>query len=270
MNKLTVSHLRRSLSRMINLQSFGNFFTLAMGLVFTATAVADRLFTFPYESYTEAPGVIESENQISGLVRRIDGRRTFGLDVHNEIEFGVARDFQLGVYFANWNYRDGRTGDPAGFQFEGAAIEAKYRLMDEHKGKPFGLALLAEIAAGRRFFGLESRLIIDKRFGKWQAAYNLIVETKWSDVNLRSETVTLGQSAGLRYDLAPNFSAGLEARYEAAFPNQHEATTNTVFAGPVVSYHVERFYVTVSAQFQATNVVDEPRFFPRMIFGFKF
>src|SRR5260221_13551250 len=124
---------------------------LVAGVSLTATCLADRHFTFPYESYTEAPGVIESENQVFGLVRRIDGRQTFGLDVHNEIEFGIAPDFQLGVYFANWSYRDGRTGDPAGFQFEGGALEAKYRLLDEHKGKPFGLALLAEVAAGRRF-----------------------------------------------------------------------------------------------------------------------
>jgi hypothetical protein len=235
-----------------------------------ANCFADRHFTFPYESYTEAPGVIESENQVFGLIQRENGRRTFGLDVHNEIEFGIAPDFQLGVYFANWNYRDGRGMEPAGFQFEGGAVEAKYRLLDQHKGKPIGLALLAEVAAGRRFFGLETRLIIDKRFGNWQAAYNLIVESEWEDLNLRSRTITLGQNAGVRYDLAPSFSAGLETRYEAAFPNQGGSTTNTVFVGPVASYHVERFYVTASAQIQATCVSDQPKFFPRVIFGFKF
>ena len=236
----------------------------------TATVLADRHFTFPYESYTEAPGVVESENQFFGRVRRVEGRKTFGLDVRNEIEFGVARNFQLGVYFANWNYRDGRAGVPAGFQFEGAAIEGKYRLMDEHQGKPFGLAVLAEIAAGRRFLGVESRLIIDKRFGQWHAAYNIIVEAEWSDVNLKSRTIVLGQSVGVRYDFARNFSVGLESRFEAAFPNQHEPVTNTVFVGPVASYHVDQFYVTASAQFQVTNVLDEPKFFPRVIFGFKF
>lgn len=255
---------------MRNLRTVRNALTFIFGLVLTATAEADRHFTFSYESYTELPGVIESENRVFGRVRRHDGRQTFGLDVHNEIEFGVVPDFQLGVYVANWTYRGGRVGEPAGFQYESASVEAKYRLMDEHKGKPFGLAILAEIAAGRRFFGLESRLIIDKRFGKWQAVYNFIVETEWSDGNLKSRTITLGQSAGLRYDLARNFSAGLEGRYEAAFPNQQGPTTHTVFMGPVVSYHVDRFYVTASAQFQATNVLDEPKFFPRVIFGFKF
>jgi hypothetical protein len=243
---------------------------LIASLSLTGTCLADRHFTFPYESYTEAPGVIESENQVFGLVRRSAGRQTFGLDVHNEIEFGIARDFQLGVYIANWNYRDGRTGDPAGFQFDGGAIEAKYRLLDEHQGKPFGLALLAEVAAGRRFLGLESRLIVDKRFGKWQAVYNVILESEWEDEHLQSRTITLGQSAGLRYDVARNFSAGLETRYEAAFPNHGESTTHAVFVGPVVSYHVERFYITASTQFQATNVLDQPKFFPRVIFGFKF
>ena len=231
---------------------------------------ADRHFTFPYESYTEAPGVIESENQMFGRIRRHDGRQTFSVDVHNEIEFGVAPNFQLGVYYANWSYTSGSPGQPTEYKYQGAALEAKYRLMDEHTGKPFGLAILGEIAAGRQFFGLETRLIADKRLGKWQLAYNLILESEWQDQDLRARTITLGQSAGARYDLCQNFSVGVEGRYEAGFPNRGEPTTNTVFVGPVACYHVERFYITATAAVQATNVSSEPKFFPRVIFGFKF
>ena len=231
---------------------------------------ADRHFTFPYESYAEAPGVIESENQVFGRLRRVAGRQTFGIDVRNEIEFGVAKDFELGVYVANWTYRDGRLDDSRGFHYEGVALEPKYRIWDEHAGKPLGIAVLGEIGGGRRFFGLEGRLIVDKRVGKWQAAYNFVVESEWSDFRLRSRTIVLGQSAGVRYDLTPSFSAGAELRYEAAFPNQHEPVEHTLFLGPVFCWDRERFYLTASPSFQVTGVKNEPRFFPRVIAGLKF
>lgn len=267
---LTINELRHILSRMKSLFGFSGLLVVFGSVFITPQSLADRHFTFPYESYTEAPGVIEAENHVLGALRRVDGRIKFGLDVHNELEFGVARDFQLGIYYANWSYRSGQAGDRTMFRYESAAVEAKYRLMDEHKGQPFGLAFLGEVAGGRRFLGLETRVIADKRLGRWQAVYNLIVESEWEDVQLRSRTITLGQSAGLRYDLAPSLSLGMEGRYEAGFPNRGESTSHTVFAGPVVSYHVERVYVTASAAFQVTDVREQPRFFPRVIFGFKF
>ncbi len=236
----------------------------------TSSAKADRFFTFPYGSYTEAPGVVESENQIFGRYRRVDGQRTFGIDVRNEIEFGLGKDFQLGLYAANWNWRNGKGGEPRGFTYESAAVEGKYRIFNEHAGKPFGLAVLGEIAAGRRFFGLEGRLIVDKRIGRWQAAYNLVLESEWSDRNLRTRDLVLGQHAGIRYDVAEHVSVGAEGRFEVIFPNQGKPTEHVFFAGPLATFHTERFYVTASAQFQVTNGVGEPRFFPRVIAGFKF
>ncbi len=242
----------------------------AAGFLAAPIVRADRHFTFPYESYTEAPGVIESENQIFGRYRRVDGKRAFGIDIRNEVEFGVAKDFQLGLYVANWNWRNGKGEEPKGFTYQGGAVEGKYRILNEHDGKPFGLAVLGEIATGRRFFGLESRLVADKRVGRWQFAYNLVVESEWSDRNLRTRDITLGQNVGLRYDATEHLSVGVEGRYEAVFPNHSDPVEHVLFIGPVATFHTERFYVTASAQFQATNVNGEPRFFPRIIAGFKF
>lgn len=242
-----------------------------MALAFSPTARADRHFTFLYESYTEAPGVIESENQVFGRVAPVDGKRSFGVDVFNELEFGLAKNFQLGIYYANRSYRDGRSeGEPRGARYGGVALEPKLRLWSQAEGKPVGVAVLGEVAVGRRFLGLESRLIVDRRVGKWQGAYNFIVESEWEDRGLRARTVTLGQSAGLRYDLTATFSAGAELRYEVAFPNQGEPTTHTVYLGPTLGYDQERFYVTATPAVQLTSVREEPRFFPRVIVGLKF
>ena len=237
---------------------------------FNPTVRADRHFTFAYESYTEAPGVIESENQVFGRVRPVDGARSFGVDVFNEVEFGLAQNFQLGFYYANWTYRDGRGSDPRGARYGGVALEPKLRLWSQSEGRPVGVAVLGEVAAGRRSFGLESRLIVDRRVGAWQGAYNFIVESEWEDRGLRAHTVTLGQSVGVRRDLPAGFSLGAELRYEAALPNRGEPTTHTVYLGPTLGYDRERFYVTVTPAVQLTSVPEEPRFFPRVIVGLKF
>ncbi len=236
-------------------------------LLLTLTAArADRHFTFPYESYTEEPGVIESENQIFGGARPVGNRRNFTLSVENEVEFGVVPNFELGLYYSRWSYANqGR-----GFHFDAVAVEPKYRLWNQRDGKLVGVALLGEVAGGRHFLGLEGRLIVDRRVGRWQAVYNLVLESEREGARLEANPLVLGQSVGLRYDVTPACSLGAELRYEAAFPGGSARIENTVFLGPTLSYATTRFYVTATPALQATSTPGEPRFYPRAVIGVKF
>lgn len=220
-----------------------------------------RHFTFVYEAPTSPPGSVESENWVTT-------RFSNGLtDVifRNELEFGITEHFQASIYLANWDYT--RARDDRGVHYESSSLELIYNLTNP-ASDPIGISLYQEIAAGRRFFESEIKLIAQKNFGPLIVAYNLTLEAEWEEEGLRERNGEIQQALGVSYEITPRVSVGAEMLHEILLPAWHRSEAeNNFFIGPNVSYRADRWFATVTALAQASRTEGEPDYQMRLIFG---
>jgi hypothetical protein len=219
-----------------------------------------RHFTFLYEAPTSAPGSVELENTITwARTPRWDD-----LGFREELEIGVAEHFQLGIYPLDWAYH---RGDTDGFSYDGGAVEFIYNFSNPVLD-PVGISLYEEIATGRQHFELESKLIVQKNFGRLILDYNATLEAEWEEKGLEERNGKLQQALGASYEISPRISVGVELLHEFVFPEwRDDEKIRNLFVGPNVSYRRGNWFVTVTALAQATNTDDEPDFQVRTIFG---
>jgi len=218
-----------------------------------------RHFTFLYEAPTSPPGSVELENTVTWQ----HGSNWNDVFVREELEIGLTDRLQLGIYPLDWSHHS-----DGGLEYNGGAVEAIYNLSNPVID-PVGISLYQEIAAGRRRFESESKLIAQKNFGRWIFDYNAALEAEWEDRHLEEETGELQQALGASYEISPRFSVGLEFLHEFVFPDWSESVSN-VFVGPNVSYRRGNWFVTTTALAQATDTSGEPDFQLRTIFGIGF
>ena len=239
--------------------------------VFVATTLAapaplaanERHFTYTYESAVLPAGARELE--LWSTFR--SGRTSFysRLDQRAEFEVGLS-DRLMTAFYLNW--RDVATQDPAtgdavsSFQWDGISSEWKYKLSDPVADR-LGAALYGEVSLGTRAFEIESKLILDKRVGSNLFAYNLVLDGEWE----RQPGGTDLDEVGLEHNLAwthffqPRLAAGLEVRSHTAFTSQHRPEYSALFAGPVISYTGQSWWVALTALGQLPAIkrsVDQP------------
>src|SRR5882762_7524925 len=218
-----------------------------------------RHFTFLYEAPTSAPGSIELENTVTWG----HGSNWNDVFIREELEIGITDRFQLGIYPLDWSHHS-----DGGFEYNGGAVEVIYNLSNPVID-PVGISLYQEIAAARRHFESETKLIAQKNFGRWILDYNATLEAVWEDRHLEEETGELQQALGASYEISPRLSVGVEFLHELVFPDWSDKVTN-VFVGPNVSYRRNQWFITTTALAQATDTNGEPDFQLRTIFGVGF
>jgi hypothetical protein len=115
---------------------------------------------------------------------------------------------------------------------------------------------------------LESKLIVQKNFGRLILDYNATLEAEWEAKGLKEHDGDLQQALGASYEISPRISVGIELLHEFVFPDWRDAERiRNVFIGPNASYRHGNWFVTVTALTQATDAQDEPDFQVRTIFG---
>src|SRR5256714_7847568 len=220
-----------------------------------------RHFTYLYEAPTSPPGSVELENTVT-WAHGSDSNEVF---IREELEIGISDRFQLGIYPLDWSHDSDR-----GFEYNGGAVELIYNLSNPVID-PVGISLYEEIAAGRRHFESESKLIAQKNLGRWILDYNATLEAEWEDRHLEEETGEFQQALGASYEISPRLSVGLEFLHEFVFSDWRDTEkTRNVFVGPNVSYCRHEWFVPVTAPAQATDTSDEADFQLRTIFGIGF
>jgi hypothetical protein len=227
----------------------------------TCTFGGVRHFTFLYEAPTSPPDSIELENTVT-WAHGSDSNDAF---IREELEIGVTDRFQVGLYPLDWSHQDND-----GFHYDGGAVELIYNLSNPVID-PVGISLYEEIAAGRRHFESESKLIAQKNFGRWIFDYNATLEAEWEDRQLEEQSGEFQQALGASYEISPRLSVGVELLHEFVLPDWRDTEKiRNVFVGPNVSYRQHEWFVTVTALAQATDTSDEPVFQLRTIFGIGF
>ena len=215
-------------------------------------------------------GEVELENWVTWQFHRGRGGApdTNEFDFRHEVEFGITDRFQAALYFADWHVNDHSAGDDR-VHFDDAALELIYRLSNPVTDF-LGSAVYGEVRGGPDFLELESKILLQKNFGKWVAAYNGTLEGRWEGEHLDLREGEFQQTAAISYEINPRFMVGAEALHEIDLPNWAKAEKSVVWAGPNASVRCGHWYVTVTALARITDNRGEPHVQTRLITGFEF
>src|SRR3989440_8492177 len=243
---------------------------LILFLLLTLPAFAgSRRFTYVYEVTTSPPGDVEIENWLTWKPDKAADRGFREIDFRHELEFGITEKFQAAIYVADWNYHRGLSAGERGFTLSGSALELIYNFANP-VADPIGLAAYQEFQGGYRRFESESKLLAQKNFGKFVAAYNATLEAEWEGEGLQERQGEFQQSLGLSYEVSPRLLFGAEFVHEVAFPDWSKTEAGKFFAGPNLSIRQGTWWATLTALAQVTKAGDEPDLQLRTIFGFSF
>jgi hypothetical protein len=232
----------------------------------------ERRFTYTYETTTSPRGHVELENWVTWKHADAKGANNSDLFAfRHELEFGVTDRFQIGLYVFDWRYDEHDREDHSA-EWEHSGVELIYNL--SHPTADFlGSALYFEALVGERSFELEGKLLLQKNFGPFTAAYNVVLEAEWEGEkfgNFDERNGELAQVLGVSYDVNKSFSVGAEVLHEIPLPDWSEAKDSVVWAGPNASIRFGRAFATVTALVQLTDVDGEPDAQVRLITGFDF
>jgi hypothetical protein len=238
--------------------------TFAMG--------SERPFTFVYDTYALGKGGVEYEQWATWETHKDEEHGFDRFRFRHEFEFGLADNFTLAVYAADWNYEDSH--EKKGTQYEGSGIEAILYLTNPVKDF-VGIGLYNEVIVGEESFEYEFKVLLHKDIGNWTLAYNFVLETEVEGIfhNNRENEIegVLGHAFGVSYNLSPRISVGGEAVLESIYKDWSNFDKFTAYAGPKISYFSENhWWVTVTGLVQMSSEADEPDFVVRAIFGWQF
>src|SRR5215207_378707 len=214
-----------------------------------------RRFTFVYESTTSPQGEIEFENWVTWKNGHSSGNK---VEFRHEIEYGITDRLQGALYVADWEVNDAKAGGEEGAhpKFQDTAVELIYSLSNPVKDI-LGSALYGEFKIGPTHVELESRIILQKNFGRVIVAYNAILEAEWEGEGVGVYDEQKGvfeQTFGLSYEFNPHFLLGAELLHEIEFPEWSDASDSFVYIGPNASFRYSRFWLTTTLLLQVTRI----------------
>lgn len=213
-----------------------NLAAVLLGLsVFLGWAVfsfADaRKFVWTYEYQTMPKGMSEVEYYETVKIPDTNDTAIKTLQHWLEFEYGITDHLDLAVY-QMWKTKDKR--DEIDTQYDGTKLRFRYRFAE--KGQHFVDSLIyaeyEKSAESHEPHELELKLILAKEMGKFNIAYNEILNQE-----LESDGITESEYAlGISYNLNHRFSIGLESK--------GSYLSDTYYAGPTISFRAGRFWAT--------------------------
>jgi hypothetical protein len=249
---------------------------------FAATVSADpRPWTFTYDTYAAGKGNWEFEQWVTWETHKKDEKGYDRFVIREEIEYGIADNFDLAIYAPTWNYEDSK--ERKGAAYDSVGVEGILYL-----SKPsdvVGVGLYGEINVGEsgRTFEFEQKLLLHKDVGPWSFAYNLVFETEieredGDDGESENEVEgVLGHVFGISYSVNKNWRLGAAARIESIYEDWSRYEKTTVYAGPAISYvgngipgTKANWWFALTPAFQLSNHDDEPDFLIRLLAGIEF
>ena len=238
-------------------------------LIANTAQAGDRKFTFSYGATTTPPGEVEYEQWVTWKTSKATDSDFDRLDFRHEIEFGLTDRLQMGIYLADWRYKDGESVSNNRAEYRDTAVEMIYNLTNPVTD-PLGLALYGEVKYGDELFELEGKIIVQKDLGPWTIVYNATIEAEWEGDRYEDDKGEFFQTVGVSYQVAPSFLVGAEFLHEVEFDDWEETGRNVMYLGPNASFRTDKWFVTITPMVQVSDVDDEADFMTRMIFGITF
>ena len=246
--KQTMKHLQKIIALL-----------LFISVTVTLSKANERRFSYTYESGVLPFGAKEFE--IWNTYRT--GRDAFyrRLDQRLEFEIGLGSNVQSSIYLNNTSKMGiGNLGQKTSSYGVSISNEWKYKISDP-VADPFCFALYGEWALGLDEFELEGKLIFDKKINNTLFAFNAVMEKEWeTEIENGEEEIKAEQiyefDFGCSYLATPNFSCGIELRNHNEII-ESEWEHSVLFAGPVLSYATEEWWITLTVLPQLTALKGE-------------
>ena len=232
-------------------------------------AAGDRKFTFLYEATTHPVGVMEYEQFVTWRTGRASDPAYDRFDFRHEIEIGITDHVQIGLYLADWRYKDGATVSNNGAEYRDSGLEVIWNLADPTLD-PVGTALYGEVQVGPEKIELEGKYIIQKNIGRWTLLCNLSLEGEWEGESYDDDSGAFELAVGASYQVIPSLTLGMECLNEIAFPDFSSQEDSVLYAGPNASIRTDDWWFTITPLMQVTDDVDADDFQLRLIFGIDF
>ena len=215
-------------------------------------AAAERHFGGSFESSVLKPGAAELQPWTTVRAGRADYFSR--LDARLGFQFGIAGQLQAALFWNAYQHTEdihvsGATEKSrlSTTQFESLTAQLKLRFSDAVTDT-VGSAVLVDGIFGPQLVGYEARLIVDRQFGSWLVAGNLVGGTL-TQLDLRSSTAgSFGVTLAAGYFLSPSFALGLEARNENGFTGRFDHSVT--YAGPALSFASDRYWLLLAADAQ--------------------
>ncbi len=227
----------------------------------------DRQFIRTYQSTVLPKGGMDLEAWSTFRT----GRKYFFNELDNRLEFEIGLNDKLqAAFYINYSYKAfGANRDTLGgiadTSISGIFKESAFSVSSEWKWKlldpsanAIGMALYAELSFAPNEFGVENKLILDKKYDKNSFAFNLVNEYEFAyavEKGITKRTWEDGIEADLGYIhlLKPNFGLGIEMK------NQNEILKNgwqhsALFGGPTLFFSGEKHYLILNILPQWTNL----------------
>jgi len=153
-------------------------FIYSILFIWCDTAEARR-FTYLKEAKPYTPGELEIENWVTWKTSETVDR----FDFRHELEYNFTRHMQLGFYLVDWRHTSIRD-DGSQTEYLHSGVEFVWNFTDPVKDI-LGCSSYSEVLVGHERLVLEQKLLLQKNFGPLVATYNLVLEAKWEEENIR-------------------------------------------------------------------------------------
>lgn len=193
--------------------------------LFCSTAFAgERFAAWSYGAATVPVGVYEVEAISTVETHREDGVRVSEWEHEVELEYGVTRSLEAGLYLV------GAQTDDAAFTFAGYKARLRYRPLPLGAA-PVDLAGYIEYIGTPTFdtHGVEAKIIVAHEGMDLKATLNITGEVEWSAGEIEP---VLEPTAGVAWRLNKSFAVGAEGKLETVLTNPIEGPY--LWLGPTV------------------------------------
>lgn len=233
---------------------------MAAGMVLLsvgAAARADRrAFVWTYEYMTMPQGTAELEYYVTSKVPD-----TGSFDDNNswehqlELEYGLTDHWDIAVY---QQWMDTHTDTDDNFEYKGTKFRSRYRLAERgvYPVDILGYLEYKRPDGSDSADALEAKLILAKDIGKFNIAYNQIVERALR----HPEKPEHGYACGISYELDPRLKVGLESK--------GNLSSFKYYLGPTISWASKKFWLAVGVTGGLNNRSDDLQ--ARLIAGIPF
>ncbi|GAC1706203.1 MAG: hypothetical protein NVS9B7_14510 [Flavisolibacter sp.] len=227
-------------------------------LSFVITAAQDRYFAYTYTSDVLWKGNIDIELWHTS---RFGHKNEYyhAIDQQGEVEIGLGKNFQTAFYFNRFEVTKIDSNNSTFHTSEmGLANEWKWKMTNAYTSF-LGSALYTEWGLKGDELDLETKIILDKSFGKHLIAFNLVCEFSQAinkvNNNFRFQLVEtpIELDLGYLYNIHRDFGLGVEMR-NANLIQKGQWKNALLFGGLTLNYRSEKWFLILGGLKQIVNL----------------
>lgn len=187
-----------------------------------------------------------------------EGEYFHAMDQRMEYEVGLGRNVQTAFYFNRYQKSISDSTEQINQSTEiGFSNEWKWKV--SKPTSPLGVALYGELGIKGDELELETKVILDRSFGKNLLAFNAVYELEAEAERKNGENEFEFEETPLEFDLAymRNFSTSFGAGLEVVNHNdliKGKWDNSVLYAGPTVNYRADRWFFIANYLPQLSNI----------------